>query len=87
MAPNVIYQYFCDMQPLLKLACMDTYVMVFNSGAICTVSFIILLISYICILHSLSNHSEEGMPSPLAPPTLLLSFYSLFHVYLHKLTP
>ncbi|MBZ3885348.1 Olfactory receptor 4C11 [Sciurus carolinensis] len=61
--PNVIDHYFCDLQSLLKLACTDTYVinllLVSNSGAICTVSFIMLMFSYIIILHSLRYHSAE----------------------------
>ncbi|XP_044923890.1 olfactory receptor 4C16-like [Mustela nigripes] len=62
--PNVIDHYFCDLQPLLKLACADTYVinllLVSNSGAICTVSFVMLMCSYVIILYSLRNHSAKG---------------------------
>ncbi|CAK7308749.1 Olfactory receptor 4A47 [Vulpes lagopus] len=62
--PNVIDHFFCDMYPLLKLVCTDTYVIgllvVANGGMICTIVFSFLLISYGIILHSLKNLSPEG---------------------------
>ncbi|XP_007955988.2 olfactory receptor 4C16-like [Orycteropus afer afer] len=68
--PNVIDHYLCDLQPLLKLACADTYMvnvlLVSNSGAICTVSFVMLMFSYVIILRSLRNHSAEGRKKALS---------------------
>ncbi|XP_048216342.1 olfactory receptor 4C16-like [Perognathus longimembris pacificus] len=68
--PNVIDHYFCDLEPLLSLACSDTYVinllLVSNSGAICIVSFVMLMISYAIILHSLRNHSAESRKKALS---------------------
>ncbi|XP_055288088.1 olfactory receptor 4A47-like [Moschus berezovskii] len=62
--PNVIDHFLCDMYPLLKLVCTDTYVIgilvVANGGLICTLVFLLLLVSYGVILHSLKNLSQEG---------------------------
>ncbi|XP_020761794.2 olfactory receptor 4A47-like [Odocoileus virginianus] len=62
--PNVIDHFLCDMYPLLKLVCTDTYVIgilvVANGGLICTIVFLLLLVSYGVILHSLKNLSQEG---------------------------
>ncbi|XP_021540493.1 olfactory receptor 4A47 [Neomonachus schauinslandi] len=62
--PNVIGHFFCDMYPLLKLVCTDTHVIgllvAANGGLICTIVFVLLLISYGVILHSLKNLSPEG---------------------------
>ena len=61
--PNVIDSFVCDMYPLLKLSCSNTYFtglsMIANGGAICTVVFFILLVSYGVILHSLKIHGSE----------------------------
>ena len=87
--PSVIDHYFCDTQPLLKLACIDTYVInllvVFNSGTICMISP--LLISHVLpyVLCIIIVHKEERKPYLLAPLILLLLYYSLYRVYTHTL--
>ncbi|XP_007954879.1 olfactory receptor 4C11-like [Orycteropus afer afer] len=82
--PNMIDHYCCDLQPLLKLACMDTYVinvqLVANSGAFCLSSFVLLMISYCIILHSLRNHSAEGRKKALSTCTTHITVVILFFV-------
>ncbi|XP_007954870.1 olfactory receptor 4S2-like [Orycteropus afer afer] len=68
--PNEIDHYFCDVHPVLKLACTDTYIVgvveTTNSGTIALGSFVILLISYTVILVSLRKQSAEGRHKALS---------------------
>ncbi|XP_003505217.1 olfactory receptor 4P4 [Cricetulus griseus] len=62
--PNKIDHYFCDIFPLLKVACTDTYItgvlILANSGIVTLVTFVVLFVSYIIILLTLRTHSAEG---------------------------
>uniref|UniRef100_A0A8C4Y7P1 Olfactory receptor n=1 Tax=Gopherus evgoodei TaxID=1825980 RepID=A0A8C4Y7P1_9SAUR len=66
--PNWVDNFFCDVPPVIKLACTDTYVvellMVSNSGLISTSCFIILVASYITILVRI--RSPEGWRKALS---------------------
>ncbi|XP_008692293.1 olfactory receptor 4P4-like [Ursus americanus] len=68
--PNEINHYYCDIFPLLKVACTDIYItgvlVVANSGMVALVTFVLLFGSYIVILFSLRNHSAEGRHKALS---------------------
>ncbi|XP_073096019.1 olfactory receptor 4P4-like [Manis javanica] len=70
---NEIDHYFCDVYPLLKLACTDTYriglSVIVNSGLISLVTFVVLMVSYFLILYTIRSH-------PAGSRTKALSTYS-----------
>ncbi|NXD88167.1 OR4S2 protein, partial [Halcyon senegalensis] len=68
--PNKINHYFCDVHPLLQLACTNTYVVgitvVANGGMISLTCFFILVMSYVVILGSLKSQTSEGWQKALS---------------------
>ncbi|XP_032215389.1 olfactory receptor 4P4-like [Mustela erminea] len=80
--PNEIDHYFCDIFPLLKVACTDTYItgvlVVANSGMVALVTFVVLFVSYVIILFSLRHHSAEGRRKALSTCGSHITVVSLF---------
>ena len=62
--PNIINHFICDFFSLLEIACSNTYrlgmVVATNSGGMCLLMFLMLLISYIVILSSLKSQGSDG---------------------------
>ncbi|NXF11041.1 OR4S2 protein, partial [Smithornis capensis] len=68
--PNKIDHYFCDVHPLLHLACADTrtvaIIVAVNGGVVTLSSFIILVMSYVVILVSLRGQTSAGWHKALS---------------------
>lgn len=68
--PNQIDHYFCDVFPLLKLACTNTSLLItaiiISTGMLSILTFVALVISYIIILSTLRTRSSEGCRKALS---------------------
>ncbi|XP_006214093.2 olfactory receptor 4P4-like [Vicugna pacos] len=80
--PNEIDHYFCDVYPLLKLACTDTYriglLVIVDSGLIALVTFVILMGSYFLILHTIRDYPAESRAKALSTCSSHITVVVLF---------
>ncbi|XP_067398646.1 olfactory receptor 10A4-like [Emydura macquarii macquarii] len=82
--PNRINHFFCDLSPLLKLACADTYkneISIFISSVLfIMVPFLLILVSYLHILHAiLKRPSATGRSKTFSTCSSHLIVVTLFY--------
>ncbi|NXA16748.1 OR4S2 protein, partial [Sapayoa aenigma] len=92
---NRIDHYFCEVHPLLALACADTYTISVGvgvcSGVVSLACFLVLAVSYTVILVSLRTHSPKGRLKALYTCTshitvVVLFFGPCIFVYMRRST-
>ncbi|XP_072478587.1 olfactory receptor 4K1-like [Notamacropus eugenii] len=89
--PNQVDNFFCDLPLVIKLACLDTYILeimvLTNSGLLSLICFILLLISYTVILVTVQHRSSKGTSKALSTlsahvTVVLLFFGPLLFIYI-----
>uniref|UniRef100_A0A4X2LMU9 G-protein coupled receptors family 1 profile domain-containing protein n=1 Tax=Vombatus ursinus TaxID=29139 RepID=A0A4X2LMU9_VOMUR len=80
--PNEVDSFFCNLPLVIKLACVDTYIleimMLSDRGLIAMTSFILLLISYTVILVTVQQHSSASTAKACATLTAHITDVTLF---------
>ncbi|KAM4846230.1 olfactory receptor 5G29-like [Thomomys bottae] len=89
--PHVINHFFCDISPLLSLACVDTginkLVLFVFAGAIGVLSGLIIVVSYVCILMAIlkiqtANGRQKAFSTCSSHLTAVSILYgTLFFIY------
>ncbi|CAK7308497.1 Olfactory receptor 5G3 [Vulpes lagopus] len=82
--PNVINHFFCDISPLLSLACADTWinklVLFIMAGSIGMLSGLIIMVSYVCILVAiLKIQTADGRQKPFSTCSSHLAVVSVLY--------
>lgn len=79
---RVLDSFFCDIPLVIKLACLDIYVLEIlinaDSGVLAAVCFILLLMSYSHILTTVCLHSKDGASKALSTCTAHIIVVVLF---------
>ncbi|KAM9312244.1 olfactory receptor 5P52-like [Gastrophryne carolinensis] len=81
--PNVIDHFYCDFEPILSLSCSDASWLFTQSLVVAFLStlvpFIIISISYICIVLTVLKIPTEGRSKPFATCSSHLTVVSIFY--------
>ncbi|XP_064131229.1 olfactory receptor 4P4-like [Loxodonta africana] len=89
--PNEIDHYFCNVYPLLKLACADTYsvriLAVTTSGMMGLVNFVVLMLSYFLILYTVRVYPAKSRSKVLSTcsshiTVVVLFFVPILYIYI-----
>uniref|UniRef100_G3TPY3 G-protein coupled receptors family 1 profile domain-containing protein n=1 Tax=Loxodonta africana TaxID=9785 RepID=G3TPY3_LOXAF len=82
--PNIMDHLVCDIFPLIQLACTDNFLVglliAASGGVMSVITFVMLLVSYVFILHSLRIHSSAGRKKSLSTCTSHITVVVLFFV-------
>ncbi|XP_007954858.1 olfactory receptor 4P4-like [Orycteropus afer afer] len=82
--PNEIDHYFCDVYPLLKLACTNTQriglLVIANSGVLALMTFVILMVSYVLILYTIRPYPAKSRTKALSTCSSHITVVVLFFV-------
>ncbi|XP_069318531.1 olfactory receptor 4K14 [Eulemur rufifrons] len=80
--PNKVDSFFCDLPLVIRLACMDTYVlgvlMISDSGLLSMSCFLLLLVSYTAILLTVRQRAAGGTSRALSTCSAHITVVTLF---------